>query len=129
MKSNSIAISQPFLITLASYIFIFIFSFEHNSSYSLDDVTQEKNITLNIVPENLMVLLNTTGVPECLSSSQHLENNSSIYPLLKEGYLKGNQTAESNKSTNSTCKIVNVSELKSSCFEYYTNLSAIPCAN
>ncbi|HYG00560.1 MAG TPA: hypothetical protein VD815_10745 [Candidatus Saccharimonadales bacterium] len=127
MKSNSIAISQPVLIILASFIFIFIFSFEHNSSYSLDDVSQEKNITLNSVSENPMVLLNTTSVSECLPSSQQLENNSSVSLLLKERYLKGNQTAESNKSTNTTCKIINVSEANSSCFDYYANLSAIPC--
>ena len=127
MKSNSIAISQPFLITLVSFIFIFIFSFEHNSSYSFDDVTQDRNITLNIVPENLMVLLNTTSVSECLPSFQQLKNNSSVSPLLKEGYLKGNQTAEYNKSTNTMCKIINVSEFNSSCMDYYTNQSVIRC--
>ena len=127
MKSNSIEISQPFLITLSSFIFIFIFGFDHNSSYSLDDVTQEKNITLNNVSENFMVLLNTTSVSECLPSSHQLENNSSVSPLLKESYLKGNQTAEYNQFTNTMCKIINVFEVDSSCFDYYANLSAIPC--
>ncbi len=125
MKSNPFAISRPILITIISFIFTFVFCFDYNTSYSIENVTKESGITLNSISENPKVLLNTTNLTDCLYSYQ-LENNSSNFLILKYHDLKSNETVKADNYPNKMCKIVNVSG-DNSCFEYFTNQSTVSC--
>ncbi|CAN5632240.1 hypothetical protein BH23THE1_BH23THE1_35300 [soil metagenome] len=83
-------------------------------------------MTLTSISENLKLLINTTGLSDCLSYYYFDTEHSSSDSLILRDDLKSNQTIKFGGPANTMCKILNFSEINS-CFKYFTIQSTATC--
>jgi hypothetical protein len=83
-------------------------------------------MTLTSISENPQLLINTTSLSDYLSYYYFDTEHGSLDSFILRDDLKSNQTIKSNGSSNTMCKILNISEINS-CFKYFTNQSAATC--